>query len=139
MAPRLRCDGGITTHQQRSRKNQTPNQDRRILGLGFLTPGEALSFRFPKRQFGKSKFVFRSFQVAWLDSWRWMHCVEDECDLSHLYKTAHHRLYKLERCHTKEGRCFAIWKIPVSPGSCREKHHASRHDQECRRAHNIIR
>ena len=33
---------------------------------------------------------------------------------------------------------FAKWKIPVSPGSCRENHHPSRHDQECRRAHIII-
>ena len=74
-------------------------------------------------------------------------------DLPHLYKRAqntpaghvnarcrlHHKmLYKLEGCHAKEGRFFATWKIPVSPGSCREKHHPSRHDQQCRRGHIII-
>ena len=30
------------------------------------------------RQFGKSKLVFKSFQVAWFDIWRWLHYVEDE-------------------------------------------------------------
>ena len=33
----------LTTDHRRSRKNQTPNQDWHILGMGFLTPGEVLS------------------------------------------------------------------------------------------------
>ena len=33
----------LTTDHRRSRKNQTPNQDWHILGLGFRTPGEVLS------------------------------------------------------------------------------------------------
>ena len=33
----------LTIDHRRSRKNQYPNQDRHILGLGFRTPGEILS------------------------------------------------------------------------------------------------
>ena len=33
----------LTTAHRRSRKNQTPNKDWHILGLGFRTPGEVLS------------------------------------------------------------------------------------------------
>ena len=47
------------------------------IGLG-VDAHQARSFRFPKRQFGKSKPVFGSFQVAWFDSWLWLHYVKDE-------------------------------------------------------------
>ena len=33
----------LTTDHRQSRKNQTPNQDWHILGLGFRTPGEVIS------------------------------------------------------------------------------------------------
>ena len=30
-------------------------------------------FSFPKRQFGKSKIVYRSFQSQWFHKWKWLH------------------------------------------------------------------
>ena len=76
------------------------------------------SFRFPKRQFGKSKPVSRNVQVAWFDSWRWLHYVEDKYTvICHTCTSAggvnarcslhHQMLHKLEGCHAKEGRLFA--------------------------------
>ena len=98
-------------------------------GPGF-SAHQLRSFRFPRRQFGKSKPVFRSFQVVWYDSWRWLTRYispygEDEdkvichtCTRSSAHNTPadhvnarcslhHQRLYKLEGCHAKEGRFFA--------------------------------
>ena len=42
----------------------------------WVSAHQARSFRFPKRQFGKSKLVFRSFPVSWFDSWQWLHYVK---------------------------------------------------------------
>ena len=36
-------------------------------------PHQPRSFSFPKRQFGKSKPVLRSFQAGWFGSWSWLH------------------------------------------------------------------
>ena len=52
----------LTTYQLRSRTNQTPNQDGTF--WAWVSVHRARSFRFPKRQFGQSKLIFRSFQVA---------------------------------------------------------------------------
>ena len=30
-------------------------------------------FKFPKRSFGKTKIVYRSFPVAWFNHWSWLH------------------------------------------------------------------
>ncbi len=30
-------------------------------------------FSFPKRQFGKSKIVYRAFQSQWFNKWKWLH------------------------------------------------------------------
>ena len=35
-------------------------------------------FNFPKREFGKSKLVKRSFQSSWFDKWPWLHYNENE-------------------------------------------------------------
>ena len=63
-------------NHRRSMKNQTPNQDWQILGL-VVDAHQPRSFRFPKRKLGKSKPVFGSSPVAWFDTWRWLHYVED--------------------------------------------------------------
>ena len=36
-------------------------------------PHQPRTFSFPKRQFGKSKPVLRSFQAGWFGSWSWLH------------------------------------------------------------------
>ena len=82
-----------TTDHRRSMKNQTPNQDWQILGLGFLHTSRGPFVSPCRRQFGKSKPVFRSFQVAWFDSWRWLHYVEDE------YKVICHTCTRAHRMH----------------------------------------
>ncbi len=55
--------------------------------LGFLTMDASSSsaekldfeinqphdFSFPKRQFGKSKIVYRAFQSQWFNKWKWLH------------------------------------------------------------------
>ena len=64
----------IDSHQQPSRLRQRDSRKKQILSPNLTTDHR----RIPKRQFGKSKLVFRSFQVAWFDIWRWMHYVEDE-------------------------------------------------------------
>ena len=64
----------MDSHQQPSRLRQRDSRKKQILSP-YLTTDHR---RIPKRQFGKSKLVFRSFQVAWFDIWRWMHYVEDE-------------------------------------------------------------
>ena len=81
-----------------------------------------MSFRFPKRQFGKSKPVSKNVQVAWFDSRRWLHYVEDEdtvichtCasagDINVRCSLHHQMLHKLGGCHTNEGRLFATWNM----------------------------
>ena len=80
----------LTTDHRRSMTNQNPKQDWHIFGLG-VSAHQPRCFRFPKRQFGKSKLVFRSFHVTWFDSCLWLHCVEDDdnvichaCTLAHI-------------------------------------------------------
>ncbi len=34
-------------------------------------------FKFPKRSFGKTKIVYRSFQQSWFSKWRFLHYRED--------------------------------------------------------------
>ena len=51
-------------------RNSQPRQA--DFGIG-VSAHQPRSFRFPRRQFGKSKPVFRSLQVARYDSWRWLH------------------------------------------------------------------
>ena len=50
------------TTRQQEETNIEPHQTGKCWAWGFCTPAEVLSLH--KRQFGKSKLVFRSFQVA---------------------------------------------------------------------------
>ena len=60
-------------------EHEEPNSQPRLADFGLgVSAHQAMSFRFPKRQFGKSMLVFRNFHVAWFDSWRCLHYVEDE-------------------------------------------------------------
>ena len=34
-------------------------------------------FIFPKREFGKTKVIIRSFQPSWFEMWPWLHESED--------------------------------------------------------------
>ena len=36
-------------------------------------PNQPSSFNFPKRKFGATKPVFRSFQSSWFNKWPWLH------------------------------------------------------------------
>ena len=83
----------LTPDHRRSRKNQTPNQDWHI--WAWVSAHQARSFRFPKRLFGTSKLVFRSFQVAWFDSWRWLHYVQDGDKVICHTCTRAHRIHQL--------------------------------------------
>ena len=41
--------------------------------LKVSVPHQPKAFTFPKRQFGKSKMVLRSFQAGWFHSWNRLH------------------------------------------------------------------
>ena len=41
-------------------------------------PHQPSSFPFPKREFGKTKVVKRSFQAAWFKQWTWLHYSEED-------------------------------------------------------------
>ena len=42
------------------------------------TPNQPKDFKFPKRAFGVSKPVFRSFQPSWFTKWDWLHYDESK-------------------------------------------------------------
>ena len=56
--------------------NATPPSDMPDIGSELCQPRH---FSFPKRSFGKKNVVYRSFQAAWFDQWRWLHydCARD--------------------------------------------------------------
>ena len=131
-----------TTDHRQSRKNQSPNQDGHILGLS-VSAHQAMSFRFSKRQLWKSKPVFRSLQVASFDSWRWLHYGADEDKVichtyARVYTTQQLAMLMLDPAIISKGYTnwkdatrkkaifFATWNIPLSPGSCIEKHQRPR-------------
>ena len=37
-------------------------------------PNQPWRHQFPKRSFGKKNVVYHSFQPAWFDRWKWLHC-----------------------------------------------------------------
>jgi len=41
------------------------------------SPNQPSGFSFPKRKFGTTKVVERSFQGGWFKSWPWLHYVEE--------------------------------------------------------------
>lgn len=40
-------------------------------------PHQPLNFPFPKREFGKTTIVRRSFQPSWFSKWPWLHYLEE--------------------------------------------------------------
>ena len=53
--------------------------------LAIDKPHQPLSFPYPKRPFGKTTIVHRSFQSAWYSSWSWLHYNEtNDTVLCHL-------------------------------------------------------
>ena len=36
-------------------------------------PNQPTDYNFPKREFGKSKITYRSFQGQWFKQWKWLH------------------------------------------------------------------
>ena len=44
-------------------------------------PHQPSSFRFPKREFGNTLVMKRSFQLQWFDRWSWLH-YEENLDLA---------------------------------------------------------
>ena len=41
-------------------------------------PNQPSSFTFPKRKFGETKPVYRSFQPGWFQKWPWLHYDQGE-------------------------------------------------------------
>ena len=39
----------------------------------FSVPNQPTDYNFPKREFGKSKITYRSFQGQWFKQWKWLH------------------------------------------------------------------
>ena len=127
----------LTTDHQRSMKNQTPNQDWQILGLGFLhtsrRPFASSRDRLESRNLSSEASVLHG-----LTTWRRLHYVED--DDTAICHTRAHRTHQmamlmLDAAFVTNG--YTNWKNatrkkvgfskfetwPMSPGSCREKHH----------------
>jgi hypothetical protein len=48
------------------------------------SPHQPSNFKFPKREFGQSTIVKRSFQPQWFSRWTWLHYVEVN-DLAYCY------------------------------------------------------
>ena len=117
----------LTTNHRRSVKNQTPNQDWHIFGLMFLHTSWCHFASRYSIQFGKSKPVFRNVQVAWFDSWRWLHYVEGEDKVICHTCTRAHRTHQLAtsmldaafitkgytnwKDATRKNGLFATWKM----------------------------
>ena len=56
-------------------------------------PNQSRQFNFPKRHFGASKIVSRSFHCQWLNKWKWIHYDEAQ-DLAFCHVCCH-----LDFCH----------------------------------------
>ena len=141
----------LTTYQRRSTKNQTPNQDWQILGIGFLHTSRG-HFASPRDSLESRSLSSETSVLRGLLTWRRLHYVEDE-DTAIFHIRAHrtHQMATLMLDAAFITNGYTNWKDAarkkvgfsqhetwlVSPGSCREKHHPSCHNQGCRRAHII--
>lgn len=77
-------------------------------------PHQPLSFKFPKREFGKTSIVKRSFQPQWFSRWPWLH-YDEERDLAFCFTCVKayndnklHGVSSLEYTYISAG--FANWK-----------------------------
>ena len=59
-------------------------------------PHQPLSFKFPKREFGKKSVVKRSFQPQWFARWKWLH-YDEERDLAFCFTCV--KAYKENKLH----------------------------------------
>ena len=138
----------MDSQQQPSRHRQQDSRKKQMLSPNLTTDGAGRT-KVPTKTgrfwawvsahqetVWKVEDCLQLLQVEWFDSWRWLHYVEDEDDMVCHTCTRPHITHQLATLMI-DAAFFATWNIPVSPGSCREMHHPSRHDQECRRAHNI--
>ena len=80
------------------------------------TPTQPKDFKFPKRAFGVSKPVFRSFQPSWFTKWDWLHYDESK-DVAYCFTCV--RALKTGKLKTTAGNVkdsafavsgFANWK-----------------------------
>ena len=60
-------------------------------------PHQPLSFKFPKREFGKKSVVKRSFQPQWFARWKWLH-YDEERDLAFCFTCV--KAYKENKLHS---------------------------------------
>ena len=136
----------LTTYHRRSTKNQTPNQEWQILGLGFLHTSRG-PFASPRDSLESPNLSSEASVLHGLTTWRRLHYVEDEDTV--IFHIRGHRTHQmatlmLDAAFITNG--YTNWKDatqkkvgfsqhetwPVSPGTCRPCH-----DQGCRRAHII--
>ena len=80
-------------------------------------PHQPLSFKFPKREYGKKTVVKRSFQAQWFKRWSWLHYDEDRdvvfcftCVKAYLEKKLH-STSSLEATYISKG--YSNWKDAV--------------------------
>ena len=133
----------LTTYHTRSTKNQTANQDRQILGFGFLHTSRG-RFASPRDSLESRSMCSETSVLHGLITWRRLHYVEDEdTAIFHIaaHRTLHMATLMFDAAFITNG--YTNWKDatrkkvgfsqhetwPVSPGSCREKHRRSCHDQ----------
>ena len=112
-------------------EHEEPNSQPRLADFGLgISAHLPRSFCFPKRQFGKSKPIFRNVHVVWFDNLvvaavRWR---RRQGDLPHLYRSAQNTsadhvnarcsLYQTGRMPDERRLAFRSMKIwPVSPGN----------------------
>ena len=133
----------LTTYHRRSTKNQTPNQDWQIWRLRFLHTSRG-TFASPRDSLESRSQSSETSMLHGLITWRRLHYVDDEDTVichTRAHRTHHMATLMLDAAFITNG--CKNWKDatrkkvgfsqhetwPVSPGSCREKHHPSRHDQ----------
>ena len=94
-------------------------------------PHQPKLFRFPQREFGKTRVTKRSFQPQWFDKWRWLHYIEEKdlafchtCLLAHK-KNQLHSVSNLEQNFISTG--FHNWKDATAKFS---KHESSQCHKE---------
>ncbi len=91
-------------------------------------PHQPECIKFPKREFGRKKPVYRSFQSSWFKTWPWLHYVEEQDKvLCHTCARAFHLKQisstKIETSFIKDG--YSNWKDATTKSSGFTKHQNS--------------
>ena len=80
-------------------------------------PSQPRRYNFPKQSFGKKSVVYRSFQAAWFDRWRWLH-YDCSRDLAFCFtcikaiKTEKMKLAETRKTHRSSSMVFTAGKKP---------------------------